>query len=213
MAISVSSPLLLLSYYKLPRTGQTCKWSICPINQLQCLEKSSIIILQMFYPTFLTHSQLRTPTLKTFHSFNVCCLRMEKLEISKVILNNFSRTPPLVRPFCILTKFLYTRTKWLWSQRDVMHRHYIIPLTQVVWSLHSYSDLSRQSVRESKKPDPSNLFAECGWYLSLRSRTYTGIPTNHKVLPVVVWTKAIVSVSIFVVCWHCVWFNLRLGKY
>ena len=142
MAISVSSPLLLLSYYNIRRTGQTCKWSICPINQLQCLEKSSIIILQMFYPTFLTHSQLRTPTLKTFHSFNVCCLRMEKLEISKVILNNFSRTPPLVRPFCILTKFLYTRTKWLWSQRDVMHGHYIIPLTQVVWSLHLYSDTS-----------------------------------------------------------------------
>ena len=162
MAISVSSPLLLLSYYNIRRTGQTCKWSICPINQLQCLEKSSIIILQMFYPTFLTHSQLRTPTLKTFHSFNVCCLRMEKLEISKVIFKyNSSKTPPL----SILSfnkMFLYRRAKWLWSQRDVMHGHYIIPLTQVVWSLHSYSDLSRQSVRESKKPDPSNLFAECG---------------------------------------------------
>lgn len=60
------------------------------------------------------------------------------------------RTPSLVH----LDKniLVSTHSNWLWSKREMLlHEHYIIPLTQVVWSHYSYSDLLRQSVRESKK--------------------------------------------------------------
>ena len=148
------SPSRLVSYYNLPRTGQTCKWSICPINQLQCLEKSSIIILQMFYPTFLTHSPLK-PRPSNF-SFFQCLLPLdrEKLKYQKWFskINLFFQDVGHLF-FSYFDKiFVAVNTEQTeYDLRDVAC-HYIIPLHRLSDpSIQPQTSLSpiRQGVKET----------------------------------------------------------------
>ena len=188
MAVSAPSPSRLVSYYNLPRTGQTCKWSICPINQLQCLEKSSIIILQMFYPTFLTHSPPR-PRPSNFSFFQ--CLQpldREKLKyqkwFSKINLF-FQDVGHLFSRILFLQNICSSVQQTEYGLRDVAC-HYIIPL-------HRLSDPSIQTqtslypIRQGVKETwPISFICRMRNNISLYttpSRTFGGISTNHKVLP------------------------------